>query len=154
MYKNIELKAFPSFHYRPGYGFGLHHSIHGIEFGEHLKRHILNREDSEAALRVKHVLVIGSKTPWIEAILLENGVEKITSLVANPALTRSEHENITVISASDLSNMWSDGKVCSHFLNSFYRIIYMNYLSIYIFSMIMSLLQFSSTTRRINLMLS
>ena len=131
----------------------MHNSIHGIEFGEHLKRHILNRDDSEAAQRVKHVLVIGSKTPWVEAILLEHGVEKITSLVANPALTRSEHENITVISASDLSNMWSEGKVCNHFINGFCRIVFTNYLSIYIFPMIMSILQFSSMTRRIDLML-
>ena len=119
MYKNTKSKAFLLFHYRPGYAFGLHNSIHGIEFWEHLKRHILNREGSEEAQRVKHVLVIGSKMPWVEAILLENGVEKITSLVANPAITRSEHENITVISLSDLSEMWSEGKVCNHFTYHF-----------------------------------
>ena len=55
--------------------------------------------------------------PWVEAVLLENGVEKITSLVADPELTRSEHENITVISFSDLSKMWSEGKVSNYLIH-------------------------------------
>ena len=99
------------YYFRNGYGFGLHSSIHAMEFEEHLKQHILNKKDSEGAHNVKHVLVIGSKMPWVEAILLELGVDKVTSLVTNPEVTRSDHENITVISFSDLSEMWSEGKV-------------------------------------------
>ena len=102
---------------RQGYAFGLHSSLHGFEFAEHLIHHILNRTDSSKTHDVKHVLVIGSKMPWVEAVLLENGVEKITSLVADPELTRSEHENITVISFSDLSKMWSEGKVSNYLIH-------------------------------------
>ena len=31
-------------------------------------------------LKDKHVLVIGSETPWLEAILLSRGAKKVTTL--------------------------------------------------------------------------
>ena len=85
--------------------------MHVLEFDEHLSHHILNRTGSEKWGDVKHVLVIGSKYPWVEAVLLEKGVTKITSLVSNPEQTISEHPNITVVSHSDISKMWEQGLV-------------------------------------------
>ena len=92
--------------------FGIHNrGPHVLEFNEHLGNHILNRTGQVKREDVKHVLVIGSKMPWVEAILLDNGVEKVTSLVHNPEITKSLHPNITVVSHSDLSKMWSEGSV-------------------------------------------
>ena len=90
---------------------GIHNRAHLAEFEEHLSHHILNRTGSGKWNEVKHVLVIGSKYPWIEAVLLAKGVEKITSLVSNPELTTTEHPNITIVSYSDLSKKWEEGSV-------------------------------------------
>ena len=92
--------------------FGIHNrKPHLLEFEEHITQHILNRTGSEKWGDVKHVLVLGSKMPWVEAILLEKGVERVTSLVHNPEITKSLHPNITIVSHSDLSKMWSEGNV-------------------------------------------
>ena len=90
---------------------GIHNRAHLAEFEEHLSQHILNRTGSENWNEVKHVLVIGSKYPWMEGVLLAKGVEKITSLVSNPELTESQHPNITIVSYSDLSKKWEEGSV-------------------------------------------
>ena len=84
---------------------------HFFEFDDHLQNHIFNRTGSSKWSEVKHVLVIGSIMPWIEAILLEKGVTRITSLVPDPENTKTTHPNITIISHSHLSKMWSEGSV-------------------------------------------
>ena len=84
---------------------------HFFEFEDHLDNHILNRTGSLKWSEVKHVLVIGSSMPWIEAMLLEKGVTRITSLVPDPENTKTTNSSITIISHSDLSKMWSEGSV-------------------------------------------
>ena len=101
---------------------GIHNRAHLAEFEEHLSQHILNRTGSENWNEVKHVLVIGSKYPWMEGVLLAKGVEKITSLVSNPELTRSEHPNITIVSYSDLSKKWEEGSVTKFKMLNYYAI--------------------------------
>merc|ERR1719411_1765819 len=70
--KNVQTwKDYPDFHdivdgpIRDGYLFGMHNRMHVLEFDEHLSHHILNRTGSEKWGDVKHVLVIGSKYPWV-----------------------------------------------------------------------------------------
>jgi hypothetical protein len=56
----------------------------------------------------KHVLVIGSTTPWIEVILLSEEVGNITTLEYNPH--HSDHPKINVVSPMDISQLFSKDK--------------------------------------------
>ena len=51
----------------------------------------------------KHILVIGSLLPWIEALLLELGVSHITTLEYEPYKTN--HTNVTTIDPTEFSNL-------------------------------------------------
>ena len=51
----------------------------------------------------KHILVIGSTTPWIGVILLAQGVSHITTQEYNPY--PCNHPNMTVISKVELSKL-------------------------------------------------
>ena len=51
----------------------------------------------------KHILVIGSTRPWIEAILLAEGASHITTLEYNPYPT--DHPKITTISPIDFAEL-------------------------------------------------
>ena len=51
----------------------------------------------------KHVLVIGSTSPWIEVILLSEGVGNITTLDYNPYNT--DHPKIRTLSPMDMSQL-------------------------------------------------
>ena len=51
----------------------------------------------------KHVLVIGSVLPWIEALLLTMNVDHITTLEYDPYL--STHSKITTITPTEFSNL-------------------------------------------------
>ena len=84
---------------------------HFFEFDDHLDNHIVNRTGSSKLSEVQNVLVIGSTVPWIESLLLAKGVTRITSLVPDPENTKTTHPNITIVSHSDLSKMWSEGLV-------------------------------------------
>lgn len=58
------------------------------------------------------VLVIGSQTPWIGAILLEKGARHGTTLEYAPI--RSLHPNISVIQPNQLSSMFHAGNLTRH----------------------------------------
>ena len=59
-------------------------------------------------VRNKHVLVIGSDSPWIETILLAKGAAKITTLeYANITV---EHPKITVIGPQKLKEIYNEKK--------------------------------------------
>ena len=51
----------------------------------------------------KHILVIGSTRPWIEAILLAEGASNITTLEYNPYPT--DHPRILAISPSEFAKL-------------------------------------------------
>ena len=51
----------------------------------------------------KHILVIGSILPWIEALLLELGVSHITTLEYDPYKTT--HRKLTTINPTEFSNL-------------------------------------------------
>ena len=64
----------------------------------------------------KHMLVIGSTGPWVEVILLAEGVRHITTLEYNPY--PCNHSKITAISPVDFSKLvvtnrapWFDGMI-------------------------------------------
>ncbi len=52
-----------------------------------------------------HILVIGSQTPWIEAMLLELGAANITTLEYSPAV--SLHPQVRIVSPEKLNEMVS-----------------------------------------------
>ena len=63
----------------------------------------------------RHVLVIGSDSPWIETILLAKGAAKITTLeYANITV---EHPKITVIGPQKLKELYNNVK--SEFKNNY-----------------------------------
>ena len=55
----------------------------------------------------KHVLVIGTQEPWIEAILLEFGAKKITTLEYNDIV--SEHHQLFPIKPRDFAEKYLNG---------------------------------------------
>ena len=57
----------------------------------------------------KHILVIGSTRPWIEAILLAEGASNITTLEYNPYPT--DHPRILAISPSEFAKLVMRKKV-------------------------------------------
>ena len=56
----------------------------------------------------KHILVIGSTRPWIEAILLYEGANNVTTLEYNPYPTN--HPSIKTISPADFAQLVNEGK--------------------------------------------
>ena len=62
---------------------------------ELLRKYILPRD--------KHILVVGSETPWIEVLLLYEGAGKITTLEYNTYPTN--HHNITTISPIEFAKL-------------------------------------------------
>ena len=56
-----------------------------------------------------HVLVIGSQSPWIEAMLLVLGAKKITTLEYSKIV--SEHPQIDIVTPEELRKQYNAGKV-------------------------------------------
>ena len=54
-------------------------------------------------LKDKHVLVIGSETPWLEAILLSRGAKKVTTLGKKYILDLNCRRNVNFFAALDLN---------------------------------------------------
>ena len=54
----------------------------------------------------KHVLVIGSETPWIELLALRNGATKVTSVDYLPV--KNDHPNINFVHALDFNRQYSE----------------------------------------------
>lgn len=63
---------------------------------QHLLRNYIFPKD-------KHILVIGSTTPWIESILLYEGAKNITTIEYNPYPT--SHPSIKTISPENFSKL-------------------------------------------------
>ena len=72
-----------------------------LDLMELLKTHMLD------SINNKHVLVIGSILPWIEAILLHLGAEKITTLEYAPQ--RNDHPNIQLVTPEELRKAVLEG---------------------------------------------
>ena len=62
------------------------------------------------------MLVIGSQNPWIEAILLEKGAKRVTTLEYE--VLESLHPNVTVLTAEEIRRQYLSG-VLKHELNQF-----------------------------------
>ena len=60
-------------------------------------------------IKDKHVLVIGSTLPWVEAILIYLGVDKITTL--EYASQKNEHPKINLITPEELRKSILEGNV-------------------------------------------
>ena len=56
----------------------------------------------------KHVLVIGSILPWIEAILIHLGAAKVTTL--EYAKVKNDHPKLNPITPKELQKLVSNGK--------------------------------------------
>jgi len=56
-----------------------------------------------------HVLVIGSQTPWIEAMLLVFGAKKVTTLEYSKII--SEHNQIDIITPEELRQRYNAGNI-------------------------------------------
>ena len=62
------------------------------------------------------MLVIGSQNPWIEAILLEKGAKRVTTLEYE--VLESLHPNVTVLTAEEIRRQYLSG-VFKYELNRF-----------------------------------
>ena len=60
-------------------------------------------------IKGKHVLVIGTTLPWIEAILLYLGAEEITTLEYSPQ--KNEIPKVNLVTPEQLRNSILEGKV-------------------------------------------
>ena len=60
-----------------------------------------------ADVRGKHVLVIGSENPWVEAICLANGARHVTTL--EYGRIESQHPDVSSILPKDLNKLYHDG---------------------------------------------
>jgi len=69
------------------------------------RRHI----DEHIPVDGKHVLVIGSQTPWIETILLNKGAKHITTF--DYVKIKSEHPQVEVITPEELSDKFLNKKI-------------------------------------------
>ena len=72
---------------------------YGTEISNDIKYVLENMMEIEN----KHVLVIGSKLPWIEVILLSLNVGHVTTIKYNNHIT--DHPKITLLSPSKFSQM-------------------------------------------------
>ena len=55
--------------------------------------------------------MIGSEFPWLEAMLLEKGVNLVTTLEYSDI--ESQHPNVTTITAKTLRKSYIDGEFCN-----------------------------------------
>ena len=78
---------------------GRPHSGYGTEAAQEVHRHL--KDQMSKTVTRGHILVIGSQTPWIEAILLELGAAKITTVDYTPI--ECHHPDIETITPEDLS---------------------------------------------------
>ena len=77
-------------------------SGYGTEAALDVERHL--REHMEDVVADGHILVIGSQIPWVEAILLELGVRKITTVDYTPII--NEHPQIETLTPEELSDQY------------------------------------------------
>ena len=71
------------------------------------------------------MLVIGSQNPWIEAILLEKGAKRVTTLEYE--VLESLHPNVTVLTAEEIRRQYLRC-VLKHDLNQFDAMIIYIYI--------------------------
>ena len=74
-------------------------SGYGTEAAQEVHRHL--KDQMSKTVTRGHILVIGSQTPWIEAILLELGAAKITTVDYTPI--ECHHPDIETITPEDFS---------------------------------------------------
>ena len=74
---------------------------YGEDGAADIRRHI--KEHMADIVKGGHILVIGSQSPWIEAILLNLGASNITTLEHNPII--STHPQIRAINPQVMKEM-------------------------------------------------
>ena len=82
-----------------------------------VRRHLINNENlityrlTFIVFQVKkgNILVIGTQIPWIEAILLEKGAERVTTM--EYASVKSFHPNITAITPDIFREMYLNSSI-------------------------------------------
>ena len=72
-----------------------------VYFRQHIDEHL--------PVDGKHVLVIGSQSPWIETILLNKGAKNITTF--DYVKIRSEHPQVEVLTPEELSDKFLNKKI-------------------------------------------
>jgi hypothetical protein len=72
----------------------------------HIFRNFL---DEHVPVKDKHVLVIGSQTPWIETILLRKGAKNVTTF--DYVKIQSDHPQVEVLMPAELSELYFMKKV-------------------------------------------
>jgi len=80
-------------------------SLHGV-YG-HAETASLFAAVRKVDVRGKHVLVIGSENPWVEAICLANGARHVTTL--EYGRIESQHPDVSSILPKDLNKLYHDG---------------------------------------------
>ena len=86
--------------------------LHG-NYGNEVVHRVEDMFRNHMNLKNKNVLVIGSTRPWIEVMLLSEGVNHITTLDYYPY--HCSHPNITTMSPVQLSNTFSTANYESSF---------------------------------------
>jgi hypothetical protein len=76
-------------------------------YGKDAVDNIINYIKTQVDVKDKHVLVLGSQTPWIELILLEHGAKKVTAV--DYIKIHSEHEQIEAMTAYELNEKYLKG---------------------------------------------
>ena len=78
-------------------------------YGKEVTRRLQRLIRNWIHVKDSHILVIGSVNPWIEVILLSEGVKNITTLDYNPY--SSDHPKINAITPEVISGQISNGKM-------------------------------------------
>eukprot|EP00095_Tigriopus_kingsejongensis_P005113 maker-scaffold161_size295871-snap-gene-1.34 protein:Tk05113 transcript:maker-scaffold161_size295871-snap-gene-1.34-mRNA-1 annotation:"hypothetical protein GUITHDRAFT_82324" len=95
-----EIRSFRS-HIRNGNKIG--------SYGEEATQRIMQNIKDHLSVQDKHVLVIGSQHPWIEAILLEFGAKEVTTLEYVKIV--SEVPQIKVMTPTEMAKAYLDGEL-------------------------------------------
>lgn len=93
--------------YREGYRNGNLRGLYGIKACQEIGRHI--RDHMSKQVQGGHVLVIGSQVPWLEAILLEHGAKKVTTL--EYVEIENQHPDLEVITPQEFQKRFEDGSL-------------------------------------------
>ena len=87
-------------------------NLHGL-YSRSDVRNIRSVLRSHMNVQGQHILIIGSERPWIEALLIAEGAQHVTTLDYNLKLT--DHPKVTSIAIGDMSKMVLNGSIAESF---------------------------------------
>ena len=93
--------------YRKEHRSGKMYGAYGVPSVQNITKNL--QEHMHDQVKNGHVLVMGSQTPWIEAILLELGAAKITTL--EYAKIETDHEQINVLTPEEFRQAYIKGQL-------------------------------------------